>query len=139
MSTYTKLEQTCMIETDLLQPLFHFILTRLPAVLRQAWKLGKLMEQCRSWHNISTLIEFPWIRINNIKEFCILSFICPCRPISLLIKCIVTLYIRIRFIISPSNNRIFGLLVGKSFFVAKNMQPLQMPENIQAILTMYYK
>ena len=37
MSTYTKLEQTCMIETDLLQPLFHFILTRLPAVLRQAW------------------------------------------------------------------------------------------------------
>lgn len=39
----------------------------------------------------------------------------------------------------PSENNCKTDKIGKSFFVVKNMQPLQMPENIQAILTMYYK
>ena len=34
-----------MIETDLLQSLFHFIFTRLAAVLRQAWRPGEQVIQ----------------------------------------------------------------------------------------------
>jgi hypothetical protein len=37
MSTYTKLEQTCMIETDLLQSLFHFTFIGFAAIRWQAW------------------------------------------------------------------------------------------------------
>ena len=70
-----------MIETDLLQSLFRFIFTRLPAVLRQAWRPGEQVVQKTAVSIVQMLWNFGKQVFKIIIRFQIVGFCCFCNTV----------------------------------------------------------